>query len=364
MLTCALSDKNIDAACRLAEGLEKDPFHKAWIMTNLLEYSHVMFLEALLSANPNLLVDLHGELPSDEFIKLSDRVHDSASKLLTGEKKVAELRLTKEEAATGVLAIRSFYANLAYTYRMNCLGRLGPNSPGFPLWLTGFTVIPNFMGREYADRISSGFADLHSAADVSKRPENLFLNWVNRHPGAGTEDVEFFWKLRQVLGPCMGVPPNNKEVVDSIFQKTFFQKVNNVPGNGDVQKVLHSDTYYDALKFWYFPNDVKEEDGPFAYVPMSHVLSEKRLQFIQDQSMKYYTGSIEDWRTYGHAEGSLRISQEELKDMGLKERLMTVAGDTLVVANVFGFHRRAEAHVPSERLAIHGSVRYDSPFTL
>ena len=43
---------------------------------------------------------------------------------------------------------------------------------------------------------------------------------------------------------------------------------------------------------------------------------------------------------------------------------MTVAGDTLVVANVFGFHRRAEAHVPSERLAIHGSIRYDSPFAL
>ena len=342
----------IDEACHYAELIEQSPYEMLAGELRVRKAAEMMFSKILVSHHPR---------DRDHYTTWKDE-WDKVRKLLSGEKSFVNLGLTREEASTGILAIRSFYANLAYTYRM---AKLGPTLPGFPFWLTGFTIIPNFMGSKFAEKI---VRDTCFTADVAKSPENMFWDYVKTDyfakGGGSTEVLEFIYRLRTIICSCMGVHENHPGTWNQLAKNTFFQKVNNVPGNGDVQKVLHSDTYYDALKFWYFPKDVKKEDGPFVYVPMSHVLSQKRLQFIQDQSMKYYNGSIEDWRTYGHAEGSLRISQEELKEMGLKESLMTVAGDTLVVANVFGFHRRAEAHVPSERLAIHGSIRYDSPFTL
>jgi hypothetical protein len=78
--------------------------------------------------------------------------------------------------------------------------------------------------------------------------------------------------------------------------------------------------------------------------------------------MRFYTGEIEPERTYGHAEGSLRVLPHELKQMNLEEKNMVVGRDTLVIANVFGFHRRGEALVESTRNAVHGSIRLERPF--
>ena len=36
--------------------------------------------------------------------------------------------------------------------------------------------------------------------------------------------------------------------------------------------MLHRDTFFRALKFWFFLRPVQREDGPFEYVPGSHRL--------------------------------------------------------------------------------------------
>ena len=49
----------------------------------------------------------------------------------------------------------------------------------------------------------------------------------------------------------------------------------------DLQKVLHRDTFFRALKFWFFLRPVQRQDGPFEYVPGSHRLDPYRLRWEQ-----------------------------------------------------------------------------------
>jgi hypothetical protein len=60
--------------------------------------------------------------------------------------------------------------------------------------------------------------------------------------------------------------------------------------------------------------------------------------------------------------GSFRISAAELPDLGLpKPRRFAVPGNTLIVADTFGFHARVPATRPSTRVEIWGYGRR-SPF--
>ncbi len=49
----------------------------------------------------------------------------------------------------------------------------------------------------------------------------------------------------------------------------------------DLQKDLHRDTFFRALKFWLFLRPVERDDGPFEYVPGSHRLDPVRLRWEQ-----------------------------------------------------------------------------------
>jgi hypothetical protein len=153
------------------------------------------------------------------------------------------------------------------------------------------------------------------------------------------------------------------EMNQQFLENTFVQRLHNQNEDGDVQKVFHSDTFFPAFKFWFFPFEVTMNEGPFSYIPFSNRPSDELYKWYHEQAIDIVT----DWydiktRTYGHAEGSFRILPEELRRMNMEEKHMVVPGNTLVVANVLGFHRRSE--VPSEgfRDAIHGSIRTESPF--
>lgn len=151
-----------------------------------------------------------------------------------------------------------------------------------------------------------------------------------------------------------------QDVQQQIEANTYRQHLVMAPGDGDIQRVLHCDTFFPALKYWYFPEPV--DDGAFVYAENSPVLTEKRLEWHQAQVEKVRAGQVEEWRGAGHAEGSFRISGRELADLGLCEAPVRVPGDCLVVANVFGFHRRGDVSGPVSRLAVSGSVRFKNPF--
>jgi hypothetical protein len=124
-------------------------------------------------------------------------------------------------------------------------------------------------------------------------------------------------------------------------------------GAADPQTHLHADTFHPTMKAWYFLNDVGDDESPFCYVPGSHRLTPARLQWEHERSLR---GSAQADRY--SARGSARVDKAELAAMGLGLPVrLVVPANTLIVADTFGFHKRARARRPSSRLEIWGNDR-------
>ena len=118
----------------------------------------------------------------------------------------------------------------------------------------------------------------------------------------------------------------------------------------DLQKELHRDTFFRALKFWYFLWPVQPEDGPFEYVCGSHRLDVRRLQWEQQTA----DAAIRHQRQ-PDVSGSFRIHEDALAHLDLPApKAFTCPANTLVLADVFGFHRRGSALPGRRRLALYG----------
>jgi len=120
----------------------------------------------------------------------------------------------------------------------------------------------------------------------------------------------------------------------------------------DIQKELHRDTFHAAYKLWYFLDDVEREHGPFEYVPGSQRMSARRLWWEYAQSTRARSLDAES------RNGSFRVSEAELARLGLPAaRAYPVPANTLLIADVRGFHRRGRARSGAVRNAIHVNLR-------
>jgi hypothetical protein len=121
----------------------------------------------------------------------------------------------------------------------------------------------------------------------------------------------------------------------------------------DPQCTVHADTFHSTAKAWFFVHDVGPEEGPFLYVPGSHIVTPQRLAWEREQSLSARGHPKRD-----HAEGSFRITLEELKRLDLPApKPMAVRANTLIVADTFGFHGRTPSPAATRRIEIYGSLR-------
>ncbi|MEL7151727.1 MAG: phytanoyl-CoA dioxygenase family protein [Pseudomonadota bacterium] len=125
----------------------------------------------------------------------------------------------------------------------------------------------------------------------------------------------------------------------------------------DPQTAMHSDTFHSTAKMWLFLEDVGEEDGPFVYVPGSHRLTPERLEWEYTQSLT----AKADPRLH-HSLGSFRVGESDLSDLGYgPPRPFAAKANTLIIADTYGFHKRAPSHKENKRLELHGYLR-SNPF--
>lgn len=116
----------------------------------------------------------------------------------------------------------------------------------------------------------------------------------------------------------------------------------------DPQTNFHADTFHPSLKAWFFLTDVAEDEGPFCYVPGSHLMTQERLQWEHDMSI----GAASHSDRYS-ARGSFRASPEDMARMRLaKPVAFAVPANTLVVGDTVGFHARGLSARPSRRVEI------------
>ena len=165
-------------------------------------------------------------------------------------------------------------------------------------------------------------------------------------------------EFKDITDQCIGV-----DTEAELYRNTFAQTVHNKMDDNDEQKDYHLDTFFPALKFWWFPEDVEVDQGPFVYIENSPQMTDEKLDWYYQQTCLVTEGSWDKSRRRGHPEGSLRVNETELFLMNLHACPVPVKANTLVVANVGGFHGRGDVASEHIRRAIHGSVRISEPFT-
>lgn len=224
----------------------------------------------------------------------------------------------------------------------------------------GLVTIENFVGDP---NVVAGIINEANLVErsVNKQPGNIISNnrakfkhstWLLDKSGLRERILETIGKSEDIVAH------------DLYYQNTFIQNVINEPGNNDHQKLIHSDIFFPAIKYWYFPEEVTLETGPLNYVRGSTKITRQLLNFYYYQVLDICAGDdfVEEWRGKDHKEGSFRVSEDELDQMGYHIEPVTVPANTLVIANVFGFHARGDALLKNIRTAIHGSIRWSVPF--
>lgn len=122
------------------------------------------------------------------------------------------------------------------------------------------------------------------------------------------------------------------------------------PDRGDdPQTHLHADVFHCSHKLWLYLDEVTDADGPLAFVKGSH-----RLRWAHLRSM--YRAAC---RRSAAADRSRRIPLSEQD--GLHAEVITCPANTLVIANVCGYHRRLQGRAGAQRRAITISLR-NNPF--
>ncbi len=216
----------------------------------------------------------------------------------------------------------------------------------------GIVVIPNFMSDmiEFVEEIEK------FPIAENKNEHNLVFGTPRAWIQSRADD---FARLYDIVMDCHALPTLEPQ----FKQNTFVQRHRNIPDDNDVQKTLHMDTFFTTIKFWFFPEDVTIDDGPFRFVEKSNILTDERKEWMRQQWQNILDDNVEEERTYGHAEGSLRVFEHELLEMNLSNsKSYSVEANTLVVANTFGFHARGQASTEKIRQAVHGSIRLAQPF--
>ena len=116
----------------------------------------------------------------------------------------------------------------------------------------------------------------------------------------------------------------------------------------DPQIELHADCFHPSLKAWLFLADVPDEGRPLTYVSGSHRLTPERLAWEERRSQ-----TVLDDGDRLSQRGSLRISAGELGALNLPPPTrFSVPANTLVVADMFGFHARADSDRPTTRVEL------------
>jgi hypothetical protein len=116
----------------------------------------------------------------------------------------------------------------------------------------------------------------------------------------------------------------------------------------DPQTNFHADTFHPSLKAWFFLSDVAEDEGPFCYVPGSHLLTPERIAWEREMSIQAATHAD----SYS-ARGSFRARAEDMARMKLQKPVaFAVPANTLVVGDTVGFHARGLSARPARRVEI------------
>lgn len=207
----------------------------------------------------------------------------------------------------------------------------------------GIVVIPDFLPASRFDEVRRQAGELLQAegpATVYQHgPNRLVMRTVAEGEASAVRSLTDHPVVRDLFdwGERMTVDFNDMHFA--------VEELRQGPGDAkDLETDLHSDIFFNTHKGWLYLGDVTPENAPFVYVKGSHRLGLDLLRYEYEYSL---TGNPK----------SRRVTREELERRGLVETVFEARANTLVIANVCGYHRRLRGVPGGVRRGVHFSHR-------
>lgn len=229
----------------------------------------------------------------------------------------------------------------------------------------GVLAVPNFFSPEDYAVVKAEYDRLTPEFKVD--PSEIMLPHVNRmnfkDPRISEVVKGLFLKNPMVNAIELGFlnRPYNLplDAATSFTRIHVTQEELDKPQNGGTNN-LHFDTPTRLLKCFYYPSDTNAENAAFYYCLGSNRRNSlKRLLFEYKLSVRY---ALNRWNPntkgeYRAGEPWVKITPEEVKRYHLEETVLEVKGNTMLFADISGFHRRGEFKKPGVRETIEINFR-------
>jgi len=247
---------------------------------------------------------------------------------------------------------RSLYSELCMDNKRKQLGL--DKHPNYEEFMkNGYLAIENILSEEEFNNISQRVKNIIKSRGSNKDNDGRIYYSTNITIKNS--------RISGILAMCSGSKsvPSSYRINHIVHDNRF-----------DEQHNLHIDTCFPSFKAWIYIDDVTEDEGPFHFVKGSTVKTKERLEYDYQCSLISENRSHPEYFDINSGNpGSFRVHRnseegklEKLKKMGLEKEIpMTFPKNTLVVANVNGFHKRGVCKKDHSRLSLEISVR-GNPF--
>lgn len=280
-------------------------------------------------------------------------------------------RMYSESLVLNILGMQIWRIFFLYIRR---IGRMPQKvSPQYTEYLKklthdGFVAIPNFLSPEDYEHVKNEFHNLSPQFAID--PSEIALPRVRR---MSVRDQRVSQKIKKIFlnnptvqGTALAFlnRPYNLRPDALLTSISCNQEELSLPQNGGTNNI-HFDAPARTLKTFYYVTDTNEDNAAFYYCIGSHKRNSlKRLLFEYRLSIRY---ALNRWNPntkgeYLANEPWVKITAEELKKYNLHETAVSVKGNTMVLADIGGFHRRGEFRKPGVRETIEINFRsIDTP---
>ena len=223
----------------------------------------------------------------------------------------------------------------------------------------GIVVIPNFLPDEDFKELKSEFDNNISISEnvkiVKKGSMQVNIRKVEQNEYEKFPAMKKFARNKQLIR-LISVGEGIK-VVDELkkfdLEKTIFGDPDK---DTDGNVPFHADIHFHSHKVLYYMSDVTEEGGPFVYCKNSHLNNLDRLLF-EFKRGQLKDAHIEGWRIQEHLDK--KFFNNYFNKLKNQEYKVACPANTLVIANVHGFHKRGESISGVERSLIRIPYRYN-----
>jgi hypothetical protein len=218
----------------------------------------------------------------------------------------------------------------------------------------GIVAWPNFLARDDFERVKRECVTLvrnHNQVKVERwganTIERVYLENVEVGATSSIHRLMTDERLQGILETA------EKRPLGRLSAHAQVEHLIQGPANNseDTQTQIHSDTFFTCHKCWLYLSDVSLEDGPLIYLKGSHKLSPRQLLQIYKWSCSRKSDDDQ----------SRRVTAPELARTWQRKEIFTCASNTLVIANMYGYHGRLQGEPGRERWAVHLQLR-TNPF--